>query len=110
MGWEQRGAYSYYIRKYRVNGRKVRRSLGRGPAATQAATLDAERRARQEQDRAFRRELEALDNDVLTFIKLVDRLLQAHLLLAGYHQHHRSEWRKHYGPIRTHHAGAAPAD
>ena len=103
MGWEQRGAHLYYIRKYRVNGRTVRRSLGRGPAAIQAAAIDAERREAKEQMRAFRRELETLDNDVLTFIKLVDRLLQAHMLLAGYHQHHRSEWRKHYGPIRTHH-------
>jgi hypothetical protein len=110
MGWEQRGSYSYYIRRYRVSGRKVRRSLGRGLAAIQAAAIDAERRAHKEQARVFRRELEALDNDVLTFIKLIDRLLQAHLLLAGYHQHHRSEWRKRYGPIRAHHAGAAPAD
>ena len=103
MGWEQRGSYRYYIRRYRVNGRKVRRSCGRGPAAMQAAAIDAERRARKAQARALRRELEALDNDVLTFIKLLDRLFQAYLLLAGYHQHHRSEWRKHYGPIRTHH-------
>jgi hypothetical protein len=99
MGWEQRGSHWYYIRRYRVNGRKVRRSCGRGLAAIQVAAIDAERRARKEQDRAFRRELEALDNDVLTFIKLVDRLLQAHFLLAGYHQHHRSEWRKRYGPV-----------
>jgi hypothetical protein len=40
-----------------------------------------------------------LDNDVLTFSRLIDRLLQAHFLLAGYHQHHRSEWRKRYGPV-----------
>ena len=99
MGWEQRGAHWYYIRKYRVNGRTVRRSLGRGPAAIQAAAIDAERRAQKEQARALRRELETLDNNVLTFIKLVDRLLQAHMLLAGYHQHHRSEWRKRYGPV-----------
>jgi hypothetical protein len=99
MGWEQRGAHSYYIRRFSIQGRKVRRSLGRGPAAIQAAAIDAERRAAKEQARALRRELEALDNDVLTFIKLVDRLLQAYLLLAGYHQHHRSEWRKRYGSV-----------
>ena len=99
MGWEQRGAHWYYIRKYRVNGRTVRRSLGRGPAAMQAAAIDAERRAQKAQARALQRELEALDTDVLTFFKLIDRLLQAHLLLAGYHQHHRSEWRKRYGPV-----------
>jgi hypothetical protein len=39
------------------------------------------------------RELEALDSDVLTFCKVMDRLLQAHLLLADYPQHHRSERR-----------------
>ena len=81
MGWEQLGTQWYYIRKYRINGRKVRHSLGRGLAAMQAAAVDAERRAVKENARALRRELEALDNDVLTFFKLVDRLLQAHLLL-----------------------------
>src|SRR5262245_48575507 len=98
MGWEQRGSYWYYIRRYSVQGRKVRQSYGRGLAAIQAAALDDERRAAKEQARALRRELEALGNDVLTSCRLVDRLLQAHLLLAGYHQHHRSEWRKRYGP------------
>jgi hypothetical protein len=98
MGWEQRGAHSYYIRRYSVQGRKIRQSYGRGVAAEQAATLDAERRSAKEHERTLKRQLEALDTDVLTFVRLVDRLLQAHLLLAGYHQHHRSEWRKRYGP------------
>ena len=45
MGWEQRGSNCYYIRRYSIQGRKVRHSLGRGLAAMQAAAIDAERRA-----------------------------------------------------------------
>jgi hypothetical protein len=77
MGWEQRGSHWYYIRRYSIQGRKIRHSCGRGLAAMQAAAVDAERRTLKEQARALRRELEALDNDVLTFFKLIDRLLQA---------------------------------
>jgi len=98
MGWEQRGSHWYYIRRYSVQGRKVRHSCGRGLTAVLAAAVDTERRTAKEQECALRRELEILDTDVLTFFKIVDRLLQVHFLLAGYHQHHRSEWRKRYVP------------
>jgi hypothetical protein len=96
MGWEQRGPYQYYIRKEQQHGRTVRRSYGRGAAAMAAATADATRRQAQETARAEQRHLAHLDRHLDEVIGLIEHLMQATLLVAGYHQHHRSEWRKRH--------------
>jgi hypothetical protein len=95
MGWEWRGSYGpYYIRKHRVNGQVIRQSYGRGLAAVQAAMEDAQRRAVHQQEWERRQYMAHLDADVGVLDQTITILMKAQLLLAGYHQHHRSEWRR----------------
>ncbi len=96
MGWEQRGSYQYYIRKEKRHGRTVRMSYGRGQAAITAATADAQRRQAQETAQAARAHLATLDRQLDALSGVIEQLMQATLLVAGYHQHHRSAWRKRY--------------
>ncbi len=96
MGWEHRGSYQYYIRRQTVHGRRVRTSLGRGAVARAAAAVDAARRQTQETARAERRRLTTLDRQSDAVCRCITQLMQATLLVAGYHQHHRSEWRQRY--------------
>src|SRR5262245_47299224 len=94
MGWEHRGAYQYYIRKEQRHGRTVRRSYGRGAVARAAAAVDAARRQEQERARTTRAQLTSLDQQSDEVCRRIAQLMQATLLVAGYHQHHRSEWRQ----------------
>ena len=96
MGWEQRGSYQYYIRKEKRHGRTVRMSYGRGQAAITAATADAQRRQAQESARTAQTHLAALDRQLDAVVGFIEQLMQATLLVTGYHQHHRSEWRKRH--------------
>jgi hypothetical protein len=98
MGWEYRARGGpYYIRYAISNGRTIREYLGRGPIAEQAAREDAEVRAIRDQERAAWQHLETLDAQVTTLDRMVTVLLESTLLTAGYHQHHRGEWRKRRG-------------
>ena len=99
MGWERRGPYQYYIRKETQHGRTVRKSFGRGPAAIAAAAADAARRQEQERAYAARHHLTTLDQQSDQVSHLVVQLMQATLLVAGYHQHHRSEWRHRHAHL-----------
>ena len=98
MSWEHRGPYQYYIRRQTVQGRRVRTSLGRGAVALAAAEADAQRRQAQETARATRLHLATLDRHLDEVIRRIAQLMQATLLVAGYHQHHRSEWRQRNEP------------
>ena len=96
MGWEYRGPYGpYYIRRRTVHGHEVRLSYGRGPAAIQAARDDEIRRAEQERHRAASSYMHRLDAEASGLWQWIQILMQAQLLVAGYHQHHRGEWRRH---------------
>jgi hypothetical protein len=103
MGWETRegGRVPYYTRTRRVGGGRVREYVGGGPAGALAAEEDAERRATKEQERA---ELEALRAERAGRERWLDQLdaranalLRAGLVLAGYRQHDRGEWRRQRG-------------
>lgn len=97
MSWETRKHKKYFYQSHRVNGKRVRLYMGRGPAAQLAAAaeeLDARARA------AERAELQALDKEFAHIEQILDhheRLLQllvaAHLILAGYYKH-KGQWRK----------------
>jgi hypothetical protein len=96
MGWEYRGPYGpYYIRRWTVNGQEQRQSYGAGPAAIQAARDDDLRRAEEERHRAASSYVTRLDAEVAGLWQWIQTLMQASLLLAGYRQHHRGEWRRH---------------
>jgi hypothetical protein len=96
MGWEFRrnGAGPYYIRTRKMHGQIVREYFGRGLAAQQAAEADAQQRALQAAYYAVQCHLEALETQVNAWYQRIEDLTKASLLIDGYHQHHRSEWRK----------------
>jgi hypothetical protein len=98
MAWDSRG---YYYRGKKVSGEVRREYVGRGPAAQACAELDRLEREGRQADReaqdAERAALEALDEPMNELNDLADLVARAALLAAGYHQHHRGEWRKRRG-------------
>ncbi len=98
MGWDKG---RYYTRSKRVNGRVEREYWGRGKTGDLAARLhELERQPRlveQEAKRARKAELDALDAPLNELSELADLLGRAALVVAGYHQHRRGEWRKRRG-------------
>src|SRR4051812_13236287 len=97
MGWERRGAGEFYYRTLRRGAKTERVYLGKGPEAELAAALDQQRRRqrdRERQDRGLMRltwrgacePLDALE-------AVIDLLVRAHLLAAGY-RCRRGEWRR----------------
>ena len=99
MGWEKRERGGrYYTRSRKVNGRVVREYVGAGALAESAAAMDAEERAQRKARAAARQQeqtrLDAIDAMVTELCDLTDALTHGVLLLAGYHQHHRGEWRR----------------
>ncbi len=99
MAWERRkrGGF-YYTRSRKVGGRVVREYVGGGLVGQFAAATDAEQRAeRKARAEAFRTEsarLEAVDVPVDALDEVAEALARGALLLAGYHRHHRGEWRR----------------
>lgn len=97
MGWEERRGRKYFYRKRRNGGRVVSEYLGAGPDAEAVAALDElQRQAREEQRELFRREREqqrAIDESVDQACHLIRTLVDAVLLLNGYHTH-KGQWRK----------------
>jgi hypothetical protein len=99
MGWEKRERGTrYYTRSRRVGDRVLKEYVGAGPIAELVALQDeAERRRREEEARAWKREredLEGLDAEAGELCELAEFLTRAALLAAGYRQHNRGEWRK----------------
>ena len=99
MSWEQReGGGCYYTRSRREGGRIVREYIGFGPIAELMALADeTERRRREEEARAWKREregLEDLDGEAGEICELAELLTCAAFVAAGYRQHNRGEWRK----------------
>lgn len=100
MGWEARGdgCRSYYYRGRKVDGRVVKEYVGTGEVAELSAALDArERDARAAAAEALR-ERRARDAEVDADVGAIEEaarvLAAATLLAAGYHRHHRGEWRR----------------
>jgi hypothetical protein len=91
MGWDKG---RFYTRSRKVNGRVVREYLGTGEDAHEAARLVALARQQREAWGAVREELAALEAPLDEMAELTDLLARAALAAAGYHRHHRGEWRK----------------
>ena len=99
MAWETRnGRGRYYTRSRRVNGRVARQYIGAGIAGELAAREDAERRAKRDKQRAAwitqKTELLAIEDLLDAYSGTLFGLTGAVLLHAGFHRHHRGEWRK----------------
>ena len=98
MGWDVIDGRRYYTRSRKVNGRVVREYIGGGALGELAAAADvlrrADRRAAREARRAEQARLEEASAPLRGLCQVADLLAKAELLLAGYHQHARSSWRK----------------
>jgi hypothetical protein len=100
MGWER----GYYYRVRKVGGRVVREYCGKGEIANGAALIDAKqgmlRRQKAEEWKRTRATIEARDMRLKELCEVVDLLARAALLGAGFHQHHRGEWRRKHERCR----------
>ena len=95
MGWEWRTHGDRRYGPYYISTCGSRQYLGHGPEAAHHAALDSAQRAAREARRAEQKQLQALDNDVQALHEMVRTLVRGYFLVAGYHQHHRHEWRRH---------------
>jgi hypothetical protein len=99
LGWD-RGRY--YTRSRKVNGRVVREYIGIGRVADLVARMDANERQRREAERAARRlqraEVDALGALLDDLNDLADLVARAALVVAGFRQHKRGEWRRQRAP------------
>ncbi len=102
MAWEtrQRGG-RYYTRSKKIGGRVIREYVGAGLKGELAAAADARARAEREAEKAaWRAECERIESAIAPleeFYDGVETLARGSLLLAGYHRHHRGEWRRKRG-------------
>ena len=99
MGWESRARGGrYYTRSRKVNGRVVREYVGTGPVAELMAEMDALERTRRISERevlrAERDKTVSVEASVGALCEAVDLMVRTALLLAGYRQHRRGEWRR----------------
>ena len=98
MSYEARGSHRYYYRARKVDGRVVKEYVGHGPAAEVMAAQDeasrVERRAAAEVRRTRQSQLTDLDRVTDATGASIETLLRASLVAAGYHRHHRGEWRR----------------
>ena len=99
MGWETRKRGGrYYTRSSKVDGRVIREYLGCGPVAVLAAAADQARIAEREAARVQAQVAEEHFHSLEEPLDALDRTCRALALMAlngaGYHQHHRGEWRR----------------
>jgi hypothetical protein len=97
MGWENRGNKYYYYRKKRIGKKVISEYIGFGPDAEKIAREDDLAKRKREKARLAwqhrQAEIRAMD-DALDSIETITRsLVNANLLLAGYHTH-KGQWRK----------------
>ena len=101
MAWEQRGNRSYYYRSVRSGGRVTKEYAGGGFMGLLAEEFDAEQREQRAYERARRKADQerwaALERPAIELDDLADMMTAATLLVAGYHQHDRGEWRRRRG-------------
>ena len=99
MAWENRkGRGHYFTRSRRINGRVVREYVGVGPVGELMAKVDeierTTRMLKRSEMRAEQAAFAELDEPLDELDQVCRQLVQAALDQAGYHQHHRGEWRK----------------
>jgi hypothetical protein len=91
----------YYTRSRKISGRVVREYVGTGLVGELAAAADAqaraERRSQDARQQAEQERIEAAIAPLEEFYDTVETLTRASLLAAGYHRHHRGEWRRKRG-------------
>ena len=75
--------------------------IGSGEAAGLVAELDAEERAakmqQREELRAEQQRWADVEEPIVVLCEMTELMARATLVLTGYHQHHRGEWRRWRG-------------
>lgn len=98
MPWSIRGEKRYYYRHVRVGGRRRKVYVGTGTTAEMQAQVDGERHRTHDRERrrteAVKRRLLQIESAIGDFDRLVQRFVEARLLLAGFYRHERGPWRK----------------
>jgi hypothetical protein len=99
VAWEERGkGRRYYYRSQRSGDRVVKEYFGAGVGGDMAAADDDAKRQQfsiiAEARHAEQRKLEELEHTLAKLDTIADTLTRATLAAAGFHQHHRGEWRK----------------
>lgn len=98
MAWQLHGKEKVYYRSRRVGHRVHRDYVGRGEVGIIAERIDrCLRRERKRQQAELRRIRMALQKLLATWFRwerVVRMAIRAHLLVRGFYQHHRHEWRR----------------
>lgn len=102
MAWETRARGGrYYTRSIRRNGKVHREYVGTGQVAELLAHFDAADRVDRQRERheeAHHRAMaDAVEAPVNELDQLVEAVVRLELVCAGFHRHHRGEWRKRRG-------------
>lgn len=96
MGWEARGGRKYYYRKHRFGARVYSEYVGAGDIADLLAGFDDDDKFGDaiiaHADRLARGDVVALERALLWQRRLLDDLVERHLIASGFHQH-KGEWR-----------------
>ena len=98
MGLVYRNGRPYLYRSVRRGGRVTSEYVGSGVDAQLIAALETidhdEADFKRWQSREERKELDDLERALDELVERARDLARVALTAAGYHQHHRSEWRK----------------
>ena len=101
MGWERRGNGLYYYRAKKIRGRVVKEYVGTGLLAQFASQVDDDERQEKMARDAARREqcaaLDTLDMTLKRYCDIIETTMAQLLEMAGFHRHHRGEWRRRRG-------------
>ena len=93
-----RNGRPYLYRSIREGGRVKSQYLGRGEDALLIDALEAierdEKDYQRHQERTERKELDDLEHAIEAMTQEARDLAREALSAAGYHQHHRGDWRK----------------
>lgn len=104
MGWEQRGAYSYYYKKERQGLRVKSIYVGRGQIADMIAEIQSSSPLLERLARTIKSpeviKAEKAEATLQQVSDLTQLITQAALLTAGFHTHHR-QWRRKRSFIDT---------
>lgn len=92
LEWRRHGDRMYG--PYYICRQGRRQYMGKGLLASQYAAEEQRCRAEEEARRSELKQLEALDAQITELTEVTDIFMKASLLVAGFHQHHRGEWRK----------------
>ncbi|MCA1686965.1 MAG: hypothetical protein LC745_13540 [Planctomycetia bacterium] len=101
MGWKWVNGHPYYYKSVREGGRVRSQYYGGGLTGKLIAEMENIEREEREADRLEDREARAGEREIEraldALVAEAREAVAAVLTAAGYHQHHRGEWRKSRG-------------